>query len=244
MTVTMLAGDLCRALSDALPFVCTDTCLPQITVVRIETSDGTLSATATDRYTLGHSRAACTGDLPAPFSLPTAAARQVIRLFKPPRRIPFGPGPRVAVDYNPDTWIATFSPAREDGPALFAEHADIGHEVRVKTRDEKYPEYHKLIDRAPAAAEHTGAAYGLNPWLLARFDKVTGTPGMPMRVWMGRRTKPVVVQIGDTFVGIIMPVRLPEYADAEQPTIPFGHQPRTQKPAVAAVEPVTAGTAA
>lgn len=204
--VTVASCDLRRVLRDALPFTGDD---PPLDTVCLEAVAGTFSATATDRYTLGHSRAACTGE----FGQRAVITRHTARAIK--RMLPCGPTPHAAGQKVTLTL---------DGNAL---------RLRTETGDSRsattllvplslttFPDYPAILTKS--TDDTPGRPLGLTPHFLARFAKIGARYGSPLCVFTHDPTSPVFVEVGDTFVGVIMPVRLPDNLTGL--TVPIGHR--------------------
>jgi hypothetical protein len=233
-TVTVTAAGLCRIIGDALPFACKDPYLPTIHGVCLEAAGGILSATATDRYALGHSRTDCGGDLVGQLVISLADARLIAKLFRPAKRNTAGPD----VTITAADGTARFAYSDDGSLGLVAE---LGIGVRSVSND--FINYTSLLNRPGDDAEPAdGKAYGFRPDLLARFARVyRGSADTPMRVFPGSATKITWVEIGEQFIGGIMPARIVENGKDRpaKPTVPLGHQA-----AIAAPELATAKEAA
>ena len=191
------AADLAAALNAVLPMADTDETLPVLTCVKFETRDGQLVLVTTNRYLLGTYRLDWEGG-EVDALLPGRAARELLAFAKRvDKRLPitltFGVRELEAADYERK---ATFP-------------LDLDRE---------------FVKWAAIMPEHTPdrIAFGLNPAFLARFVPASGaTPSKPggaepMRLSLGSPVKPIRVEIGDRFVGVAMPVRLPDVVATEE----------------------------
>jgi hypothetical protein len=209
MTSTTLgADDLRQALRIIRSFTARDD-MPGPESIHLEAGHGALVATATDKYVLGHMRCLAAAD---PLSallidrhmakvichaLSAADAREAVHL----RRIPTLHG--------------------ED--LLEVCTTDQGLSIRVPTHDAaSFPRWTPLFDYLAQAPAGLDTPIGLDPRLLrpfARAAKLLGS-GTPRWHFAGPKS-PVRVQIGDRFVGLIMPGKLS--ADTpEPPLVPVG----------------------
>jgi len=76
-TVTLPASAVHDVLKAAVPFAGKDTTLPMLCAVQLDTIDGYLVATATNRYVVGRSRAKLTeGEWAGPFLMTLADAKR------------------------------------------------------------------------------------------------------------------------------------------------------------------------
>lgn len=203
-TFTVTVQDFLRTVSNAALFAGTDETLPVLNAVRLEISEPdqnaevTLTAVATDRYSIGMDTCKAVGV--------TAAAPLLIRLqdvkslVKACKNVP--------TRSRPSTFVVAW--VEDDSRVRF----DIAYDnsVTVRQQDGEFPKYRSLIpDQSAYDAADGVHRVGLNPVYLARFALVDGGTGKsrPTMVmdWM-TATKPAKVQLGDTFTGLIMPVRL------------------------------------
>lgn len=205
MTVTITAADLVRTIDNVLPFTNRDETLPMLCAVFLETADGKLTATATDRYTLGHARADCTGSLPKEGVLIRRAdAMLITRLFRPARR-------RAGHSLMAQVSL-TLEPAKGgDNKILRVATADTLGLVRelgigISTMDVQFVGYRGLINKLESPAENQPV--GLNPQYLARFARVAAEySGEPLRFFSGGPASGSIIEIGENFLGLIMAVR-------------------------------------
>lgn len=190
------AADLHRVLSDVQPFVSTDSLIPAICAIRVETDTvGNLVAMATDRFTLGMSRADYSGEMIA-ITLVAADANKLIRMAKTARRDAAHREVEI-VAVAADTLEWRFS---------------SGESLTTVTSTADFPACRKLIPADHTSGheseQHDAVAY--NPANLAKFAKVAGSGEMVLH--SRGRSKPAVVTIGSDFVGMIMCLRADNYA--------------------------------
>lgn len=213
-SLTIPAANLVRVLHDALPFAGTDTDLPQISAVYIEAAGGVFTVTATNRYVLGHARTTCDGGLPAPLLISADDARLIAQLFRPNRRSVTGPTVTIITDEH----VARFAYADSDSLGLLPE---LG--VAVRLRHIAFPKYQHLLTRRSKADWDGSTAIGFNPRLLNLFGKVTDANQHHLRMFLNGPTRATVVEIGEDFIGIVMPVKIAhDGQEAKTPTVPIG----------------------
>lgn len=203
--VTVASCDLRRVLRDALPFTGDD---PPLDTVCLEAVAGTFSATATDRYTLGHSRAACTGE----FGQRAVITRHTARAIK--RMLPCGPTPHAAgqkVTLTLDGNALRLRTGTDDSRST----ASLLGPLSLTT----FPDYPTILKKF--TDNEPGRPLGFTPRFLARFAKVAERYEASLRIFTHDPTSPVLVEAGDTFVGVIMPVKLP--GTVTGPSVPIGH---------------------
>lgn len=188
---TLKAADLHRILTDVRQFASTDRTLPALMQIRIETQGGNITAAATDRFTMGVSRADYNGEEIAA-NVSVANVDNLLRLAKTSRR----DAPARAVD------IAIVGNTLEFG-------FSTGESLTVQTEQADFPRWQQLLPKEAIPGNGiTDATISYNAGRLARFAKVAGSERMQI-VNRGRH-KPSIVCIGDDFVGLIMPVRAPD----------------------------------
>lgn len=189
------ASDLHRVLSDAKPFMSKDRTMPQLCAMQIECTDNNLIAVATDRFTIGVSRADYTGEVFTAL-LSASTVDNIIRLAKTGRR-----------DANERTVeIEVLSYLSEAGADTVRFNFSTGESVGVTCQTGDFPSWRQLI---PAGSnEQQEATVGFDAAKLAQFAKVAGSKDMA--VTSRGRGKPAVITIGSDFVGAVMPTRLPD----------------------------------
>ena len=192
----MKAAALFTALSYALIFAAPASVkLPLIEAVLIEATSGQLLAVATDRFTLGVSRADYTG---AAFTLTLSAedAKTLARMAKTAR--------------SAAGWRDVTITLADDGGAEF--RFTGGESMTVRSRSEEFPKWRSLIPADDSGMGAVGIGRGYNPARLAKFAKVR--PDERGRRMVLLATSPgqdriglTVVKIGEDFIGAIMPER-------------------------------------
>jgi hypothetical protein len=197
--VTVTAAALSGIIRDALPFAATGTSdYPQLRGVCLATADNTLTATATDQHTIGQARTACVGDLGRQVVVGLQDAQLLADLF-------YGSAASVEINGNAPTVEITARP----GGARFrtaGQPADRGTglvvDICIPTASAAFPRFDHILTPPTTPA----APVALDRALLARFGRVTGLDQMIIHP-AGPDT-PVYVEIGDRFVGAIMPMRM------------------------------------
>lgn len=197
MKLTLKAHALHTVMSDALAFAGTDATIPAINGIRLETVQRgaivDVIAVATDRFTLGVSRADGSGDILPGFNLTASDAKNVVRIAKTVARMQSYRTVDVETDDYTQNVVFTFS---------------SGESVTVRKPDYEFPRWRQLFPADDAGMSDDVSGIGYTPEYLAKFGKVAASKRNPMR-FFPRVSKPGVVMIGDDFMGIIMPVRIP-----------------------------------
>lgn len=201
MTIAELfAAPFHQWLSDAALFASTDTTVPPVNVVHIESDGTTLLAVATDRYTIGVSRYLPVtndgpGDAPFAFNLALNDVATVLRTAKTAKkdtgwRQIYMDSTLAKMDENP---VVTFK-------------FNSGETLEVKPVKAVFPSWRQLIPQS--GTEHARAASEYNPHQLVKFAKVGdrfATVHLSTFASEHSTNSPTAVRIGDTFFGLIMP---------------------------------------
>lgn len=194
-TFSIQADELARIIGNASLASSKDSTLPILNTVRLELADGGLRAVATDRYRLFIDSAelidtAATDS--ATFSLHLPDATALCKILKGEKSLSVS----VTIADN-------------------ALHVQAGStSVRYTAVDGDFPRYGTLVPSKDAG--EVSAPFGLNPQLLAALSKVVTVQQYSRRssaatvctFTMTSPTKPIRVDIGETFHGCIMPIRL------------------------------------
>lgn len=184
--------DLYRILTDAQMFAGRDNSLPMLYGVQLEADGKRLHARATDRFTLGISTTVYEGPAFKVF-LPMPEV-DLLRAFTRPGR-----GWR-------KTRIATLHCTPQ---ATILRVSIDGATVSVPAGRVEFPKFRQLFPSTGTEVEAFTGGMGFNPAYLARFGRVGGRHS-GARYYQQGRNKPMVVTVGDDFVGLIMPVRTPD----------------------------------
>lgn len=200
----MLAKDLHHAISDALNFAgpASDRAFAALAVVRLEVTAEQLVAVATNRYVLGATAVAYSGQ-PFTRTIGIEDAKVLARLAKTAKRDEQWREVEIDTDDRHTTFRFTSGEAKT-----------------VRDTDTDFPTWRPLI---PATDKHMGLAtgYGYDPARLIGFTKVHRAPRDRM-VMFGTfkegRSGPTVVHIGEHFVGVLMPERPADGGDEHYST--------------------------
>ncbi|BCI84708.1 hypothetical protein MTY66_63330 (plasmid) [Mycolicibacterium sp. TY66] len=198
----MKAKALFTVLSDALLFTSKVVGLPMLETVRLEFGDGWLVAAATDRFALGVSRVAYTGEA-FDMVLDGADAKTLVKMAKTAKR--------------DEGWReVTIEVADANGLPSVTFRFSSGESLTVRGSDLSFPRWRELI---PADDSRMGEVVGVgyDPSRLAQFAKVrpdeAGGRGGRMAVFptlsTSGRPGPTAIRIGEDFVGVLMPVSPP-----------------------------------
>lgn len=194
----LLAADLHRVLATARIFAGKDNTLPMLTCVKLQATGTHLIAVATDRFNLG--AAACKYD-GEPFELMLAPEAQAVLLAAVnPGKGSLGRLRTVGLRRTPKgRYLYVAVRNGEDSVSLA---------LRPSTAE--FPAWRQLIpEKMPM--ENTVAVIGLDPVRLAKFGQVRklhpdySSP----QFFFTSPSKPVVCRMGDDFIGLLMPIRLP-----------------------------------
>lgn len=200
-TFTIQGADMLRMIKNATVFACKDDTLPSICALHVELDGDTVTVTATDRYVLSQETAAAaegSADGAGSFLLSTDDAKAMLRVKGWDSIMP------VTVTYDAGSGKVTFDLA---GGAA-------GTQVYPTVAGE-FPRVRHLLEIKPA--DEVPAVIGFNPEYLAKFGKVRVAEwrprsynATPMVMTMTAPHRPVMVKIGESFRGMIMPVRVTE----------------------------------
>ena len=197
MKLTLKAHALHTVMSDALAFAGTDATIPALNGIRLETVQRgetvDIIAVATDRFTLGVSRVDGSGDILPGFNLALPDAKNVARIAKTVARMQDSRTVDIETDECTQNVVFVFS---------------SGESVTVRTSDHEFPRWRQLLPTDDEGMADDVSGIGYTPEYLAKFAKVAASKRNPMR-FFPRAMKPGVVMVGDDFMGIIMPVKIP-----------------------------------
>lgn len=217
MTITLQTNELVRILKEAALFARTEPDIPVISAVHVEARGGNLVAVATDRFVLGASKTEL--DEPGQF-LAVLSLRQVKTITQLA-----GAGKQcfstVAIDADDKQVRVAFSSG--ETLTLPAEVTERGAHTKWLELLESAP------DSGPSKAMH------INPQLLAKFARLQGGRSSRMSMHFFGHAKPIRVTVGDDFVGLVMPVRMPDEASMDWAAPEWAREP--EKPTRAARKP-------
>lgn len=189
MTITLQTNELVRILKEAALFAHSSPDIPVINAVHVEARGGDLVAVATDRFVLGASKTEL--DEPGQFLavLPLRQVKTITQLA--------GAGKQcfstVAIDADDKQVRVAFS----SGETL-----TLANELEAGA----HRAWMGLLKSS--ASDEPSKAMDLNPQLVAKFARVSGATRMRMHFF--GHAKPIRVSVGDSFVGLVMPVRMPD----------------------------------
>lgn len=205
MTVTWKAtpAAVSRVINAVLAHASTNTDLPVINAVRLELDGDRLLAVATDRYTIAICRASLTDwddkakkVKPQAGSLRSADVKRVLDFLKPHRK-------------DVATWKLTDTSLTV---------TVSGASLTVPTADENFPNWRIVLGSVLDHAPEPGQQMGFTPRIVSHFQRSADALGELAMTWQFvSLLKPVIVRIGDEFLGLLMPCRLPDDAPALDP---------------------------
>lgn len=189
MILTFKSHDLKRLLGNAALFACKDETLPGLCVVRLAFDGEYLHMVATDRYVLSWepAREVLIEGERHEISLKTADVKAIVRAL-PARGIA-----EVRIESTDDSGPIT---------ATFE-----GHAMTFKAdANDTFPRGWLELSRRPEAAERSTISFDME--YLALCAKVdTGSPKHhTARLTLSADTKPTLVEMGETFKAIVMPI--------------------------------------
>jgi hypothetical protein len=209
MSLTITTADFTGLLGDVIPFALADDDLPILNAVHLYWDGHQLHAQATDHRRIGWAswhpddaperdvqgdifHQPGSGDPPWQILIPLADAAHLVKTYKLP------PKEAVRVPLTLDIVFGRLTVERE---------RDSGHPsitTEIDNRPGEFPDVRALLAKWDAAEAVQGLAFTAK--LLADFAKVR--PRGPLELkFTGDRT-PVLVTIGERFVGAISPVRM------------------------------------
>ena len=195
-TFTATPQQVERVIAAVLPHASDDKTLPGINCVRVELSAHSFLATATDRYSLGVCRAALTDwdDKAKKVKKVVASLRpddikRLLAFLRPNRTLPA-------------TWTLTTS--------ALSVAVSSGDSITISTAEsDGYPDWRALFSGVANREAEPGPEMAFTPRIVDHFHKTAKALGYPHMHWnFVSPLKPVIVQIGEEFVGMLMPCRL------------------------------------
>jgi hypothetical protein len=222
--ITVTAADLARLLNGTKPFMDVTGLVPTLSAVYMRAQDGVVTATATDRHVVAQVRVAAADgtDMPAVL-LAAADVYAVLRLFKPSRD---NPGAEVTIDVGERA-------GNGQAQVRFTANGLAGTELSASFTGSAPDAFPRIGALYEAVYEREDGAYGVGPGYLAKLTKaaVAVCGNQPLRVLPTALLKPIRVECGDSFVALLMPVRLAGYY---QPLPVMDVEPKPETPAEAA----------
>lgn len=199
-TITLPApGDLVAGLNAVLPHAGTDETLPILCAVNLTVRDGQLMLAATDRFTLGTYRLIeVEGDAAFDVMLHRRDVADLVAFAKKadkrmPLTLEFGDRELTVSDLE-------------------------GRKATYTLLDGEFVRWWAVLPERDSGK----TVVGINPVNIARLAKATD-PKHPehIRMEVGLPHKPLRVEVGERFVGVIMPVRLPDATPEATPPVRF-----------------------
>ncbi len=192
MSATVIPEQLIKALTAVIPHASTDRMLPALRAVRLEAADGEATLIATQRYTMATHTFDWAGD-PVETLLELDTAKELLRFAKTIKGRE-ATQPSITLDFVSEKTVDVAGPTQRMTLPL---HTDVD-----------FPRWRAVM---PDGGQHDGfPVIGFTPALLALFAK-SAEKGEVMRMVFGAGPVKIVrVEIGDRFVGAIMPTRLPD----------------------------------
>lgn len=202
MTATWNATpqDVERVIAAVLPHASEDRYLPVINNVRVELDGDQFLAVATDRYSVGICRARLTDWMedaePVEKIVANLRLDDVKRLFaflRPQRK-------------DTATWHLT-------GETLTVRFGDATG-LTLRTVDaEGFPNWRAIVGPLLEREPEPGTQMGFTPRIVDHFQKTAKVLGDLQMAWrFVGPLKPVIIQIGEDFLGFLMPCRIPDEA--------------------------------
>lgn len=195
-----------RVIAAVLPHSSRDRHIPVVCTVNLEIESSRFLAVACDRYTLGICWAQFEdwgNDDEPPGTLSARVygddLRRLFAFLKPRRK-------------ERATWTLSADELRVDID---------GESASVRTVDVNFFDWRDLLSKRVAQPPSAIPRFGFNPDMLDHFTqtaKIIG--GNKPTIWSfgDQPTSPPLVQIGDTFLGLLMPVRVPD----DEPELDLG----------------------
>jgi len=197
VSIQLMTNELVRILKDASLFASNNNTIPVINAVHLESRDQELIAVGTDRFVLGVSKTEVE-ESTGPFgvALPLRQVKTIIQLAAAGNQA-FS---KVALDANEKSVRVAFSSGE-----TFTLPNDLEFGAHKK--------WIQLLESSPD--DGPSKAMDLNPQLLAKFARVSGCSAARMRLHFSGHIRPIRVSIGDAFVGMVMPMRIPDDASMD-----------------------------
>lgn len=215
MSVSVTAKHLARTLRIAIAFADPDG-FGGTESVYLEAGNGLLTATATDRHILGHVRQTATGDWGGTGAIIGYDWADLLV---------------EALDILPDNDPVELS-LGHGGKRLRLAHPKlvvlVPNSSRAPGSPKQWVDYRALFAKVTDAQPGLSVPVSLDPALIARFADVRellpalwGLSATPVRWTFVGEHAPVRIEIGDSFTGLIMPIRLRPQDDSGWP-VPVG----------------------
>lgn len=204
VVVTLTASQLRDLVAPVVPLAGKDESLPLLKSVLIRSSGPYLTATATDRYRMGIKRMRTEEPPPAGLRavVSLSALKSILSIFKPTRTH----NPELRLTFEGDT-------VRVESGFLFegVGSASIVHPLV----EGDYPPVDRLVRDAIGREQGDAVPVGLNPTLLGDFRHAQQM-GEPLILRCSGPKSPVLVHVGEDFIGLVTPIHWAGTAAAQR----------------------------
>lgn len=220
-TVVVKASDLTVVLGSTIPFAAhPEGGLPSIAAVQLHAGGDVLTATATDRYCLAYARTAAESSEPVRFVVHVEDAKRLrARLSESMKRRESG------------SFLVVISIDDRDKRTMTVDFEPYSFAF-IEAPTSGAPDLVSVLEKNRIDPETTPAAgpIGISGTTLRPFVKAAKWAYLqPMRWTHAGPEKPVVVEISDWFLGLIMPVRLPADPKAVDCVDPAPAEPQSEE---------------
>lgn len=195
LSIEITSRELAELVNPVTPCAGTDDFTPILKAVRIESRGAYLTASATDRFRVGVSRIkpAVTPPAGLAFTLGIAELKRIQAIFKGTRHTT--PSLRLTV---------TEAGLRVESLGGFEGFSSASMTFSLLTGD--FPRLAPLIANHDNSSTEPVKTVALNAKFLAAFQHAV-SDGSPLVVRSANYGKPVIVTVGDYFIGALMPTR-------------------------------------
>jgi hypothetical protein len=220
--VTMTTGCLAAALGATIPFAYPDVSIPSLHGVQVHAGGGLFTATATDRYVIGHAQRSATGSLPRRYLLHVANAQRLLDSLTKYMDIRESRADRV-----------TITPTDDQG--LRFEFSDVALTLTEPSYVDTIPNLSTPLASLPTNdANGIGMPIGVGPNVLRPLlEAAAWEPFEPLRWLFGGPHSAFRVEIAEWFVAAVMPTRLQGARPNVVAEFPESSALRGESPAVA-----------
>lgn len=194
--VTITTGRLAQALGSVVPFASRDVTLPSVCAVQLHCAVGVLTASATDRYVIGHARQAATGAFTRPRLLHWRDARALRKALS-----------RFIRDQGSSADLVAIT---EGDASLTLKFGYVTLHMDEPEGAKNAPNLEPILAKLPTNdTAGIQTPIGLSRRVVKPLLKAARwAPCDPMRWLLAEPGKPFRVEIGDWFVAAVMPVAL------------------------------------
>lgn len=201
-SITVETVDLRHALASVTPHASNDPDLPVLVRVRLEIGPENLTVSATNRYTIGHAIVSvwdnADGQVGVYFDLSPTDVREILALFRGKGSDDDGPSDQLMIDVD-DEYIKV-----TDVSGLFP-----GKSLRLPKYpvDDNFPSVAKLIAQQLAAGAEASERLVTNGKMLGLFMKAATAYEHPLVIEPAGQSKAMLITCGESFVGLLMPIK-------------------------------------